>query len=169
MKKVFGLVLVLLFIFSVLPANAGPAFEKLKKQEHYFIIDVRGEAPNYFLNMIANTMKGDGLTRVHFHGFAYEFYLTHVSHIFSDKSFRTTLRDDKKRHLFQKKLGKIFANALPSASPEEDAFEKFCKLVGADLASKKVKEAVLINHMARMEALIILIEKYQRKYKRGNH
>ncbi len=156
MKKVLGLSLVLFFLFSLLPANAGPAYERLKEKNivvatihvlnEYFYEEFRAKLlagielmkgktsddpissdeygkkdSRYCLGYQCSTQGESGKMY-------YYFWVTRADKIFSNDSFRQTIRKYPGRYI--EKLIYLFRGL------SYGELEKVCPVAFKDLALK---------------------------------
>ena len=146
MKKVIGIALVVFFLFSLLPATAGPAYKKLKlctkpiitiseyPKDSLMLKFFNRDIIKYTRELEMNREKypmGLGYSLSYKHN-VWRAVIRPASSIFCDDSFQETIRKHPK--LFQYKIYSFTMSVL------DEPWESFKKLLRQDLRSKGLSD-----------------------------
>jgi len=149
LKKTIIAVFILLFVFSTLPANAGPGYEKLKEKREIFLKIVRWDLPKFLLKPIVgqaiNMMIERESLKARFKSEAFDFILTRSEFVYSDISFKHFARSET--FLFALRL------SIVTRRIRNHEFKKLKGLFVQDLASKGLTRMDIKNLFEELDYL----------------
>lgn len=96
MKRTLLVLMIVCFVFSVLPVTAGPAYEKLKADKTYLLKVVRWNLPAFFFKPVIlkaiGIMEDKGFLKTRFTNEMFDFILTKSEYVYSNLSFKNAAR-----------------------------------------------------------------------------